>query len=112
MGTPFLLYHWSLTTRRKSINKYGLLPGSKSRCGLWHPPYICFAKSPSFAWALSAMVSENYGEWDLWMTWSNQLNGYEKLESEYRVYHRIRKRDIWHVGTRTYKKRKERRDKK
>jgi hypothetical protein len=62
---------------------------------------------------LSALGSYDYGEWDLWMVWSNSLNGYEKLymgsertvPTEYRVYTRVYKKDIWYVGTREYKKR-------
>uniref|UniRef100_A0A6M3JF93 Uncharacterized protein n=1 Tax=viral metagenome TaxID=1070528 RepID=A0A6M3JF93_9ZZZZ len=47
---------------------------------------------------------------DLWMVWSNNLKGYETLSTdgsgkptEYRVYHRVFKRDIWYVGTRAAK---------
>jgi len=110
---PFPLYHWSPIKRRNGILKYGLCPGKKSRCGCWNPPYVCFSKSPSQAWGLSAMCSRDYGEWDLWMTWSSRLDGYEKLSTdgtgtptEYRVYHRVKKSSIWYVGSRAYKERK------
>jgi len=60
------------------------------------------------AWALSAQVENRYSEWDLWMMWSNQIpHGYEKLENEYRIYDRIHKRKIWHVGMRIFKPRHE-----
>jgi len=108
MAQPFLLFHWSLATRRKGIRKYGLCPGKKSRDGLWRPPYVAFSTSPSKAWGLSALCGDDYGEWDLWMTWSNRLQGYEKLPGEYRVYHRVMKRNIWYVGSRIYAARKNR----
>src|SRR5574343_300047 len=46
--------------RRKQILKRGLCPGSRSRCGQWKPPYICFSDSPSFAWGASAVFSKEY----------------------------------------------------
>jgi hypothetical protein len=104
---PFLLYHWSPKSRRKSIKKYGLCPGSISRCRKWKPPYVCFSNTPSLAWALSGALDNKEREWDLWMTWSDIPSGYELLQktknqdtAEYRVYERIYKRDIWYVGTR------------
>lgn len=62
------------------------------------------------------MMDNEPGIYDLWMVWSNALDGYEKLAvgqrltSEYRVYHRIPKRNIWHVGVREYKPRKSNHD--
>lgn len=113
MAQPFLLYHWSPASRRKQILKEGLCPGKLSRCGQWKPPFVCFCKSPSAAWGLSAMMENENCWWDLWMTYSNTLNGYETLAlgqdhtpTEYRVYHRIKKGDIWYVGSREYTKRK------
>jgi hypothetical protein len=108
---PFILYHWSPIPRRNSILKYGLCPGKRSRCGCWNPPYICLSKSPSQAWGLSAALSKQNGEWDLWMVWSSSLDGYERLymgpernvPTEYRVYHRIKKSLIWYVGSRTHR---------
>jgi hypothetical protein len=47
-------------------------------------------------------------EYDLWMVWSNRLEGFEALPEykggmrEYRVYHRIKKSLIWYVGTRAF----------
>jgi hypothetical protein len=58
--------------------------------------------------------AEKVEEYDLWMVWSNRLEGYELLPQykggmrEYRVYHRIRKKDIWFVGTRSHIPRKRR----
>jgi len=58
-------------------------------------------------------MQDEPGMWDLWMVWSNKLEGYETLAlggdhkpTEYRVYHRIPKRDIWYVGSREYKARR------
>lgn len=102
MGTkrPFLLYHWSPYKNRESIKHYGLCPGKLSKCGKWRPPYVCFAKSPSLAWTL-AKVNCNLRWWDLWMVWSDCLDGYEIINKEYRIYHRIYKRNVWFVGTRS-----------
>jgi len=62
---------------------------------------------------MSARVSRQYGEWDLWMIWSNCLEGYERLSvgtsgksNEYRVYNRIMKSNVWYVGSRMYIPRK------
>lgn len=118
MTRPFLLFHWSPVSRRKQIERRGLCPGSRSRCGEWRPPYICFSRSPSLAWALSAMFSDGPGAWDLWMMWSSVPDGFEKLSTdgsgkptEYRVYERVYKRDLWHVGTRTFRPRKKQNNK-
>lgn len=105
-----LLFHWSPTSRRKQILRRGLMPGSKSVDGLWKPPYVCFADSPSLAWALSGMTSRGsqVKSWDLWQMWSDVPSRMEELPfdddperiKEYRVYERIFKRDLWYVGTR------------
>lgn len=104
------LFHWSPTSRRGQINRRGLVPGSRSVDGLWKPPYVCFAESPSLAWALSGMTTRGapVPSWDLWQMWSNSPSGMEALPfdgdpsrvKEYRVYERIYKRDLWYVGTR------------
>lgn len=105
------LYHWSPTARRGQINRRGLVPGSRSVDGAWKPPFVCFADSPSLAWALSGANHGHHGPaiWDLWMTWLSIPSGVEGLPfdhdpsqiKEYRVYERIYKRDLWMVGTRT-----------
>ena len=111
MALPFILFHWSPVSRRKQVQRRGLCPGSRSRsrCGQWNPPYVCFSHSPSQAWALSAAMMDEPGEWDLWMVWSNVPSSYKTRSNdgsgkptEYRVYERIWKRDIWYVGTRSY----------
>lgn len=108
---PFPLYHWSPVDRRKQILRYGLRPNMRSRCGMWRPPYVCFSDSPSMAWGLSGALSDEPGEWDLWMMWSNEPSGFEALTTgnnrsgkptEFRVYERVFKRSIWHVGVRNH----------
>jgi hypothetical protein len=107
----FILFHWSPIKRRKQIEHDGLCPGKPSRCGLWKPPYVCFSRSPSQAWGLSAMTTDKRDIWDLWMVWSIDVpRGYEILSTdgshkptEYRVYDRIKKSKIWYVGSRFYK---------
>jgi hypothetical protein len=110
---PFLLYHWSPTKNRKSILHDGLCVGKLSRTSTlsgdhYRPKYICFSRSPSAAWALSAMQEPNsLQSWDLWMTWSN-TKPYKTLTcdssqltlTEYRIFERIPKSMVWYVGTR------------
>lgn len=117
-----ILYHWSPKSRRKSILRYGLCPGKLSRCGQWRPPYLCFSDSPSLAWACSAEFNwSKEKHWDLWMMWSNVVDGgfevltlgrvrkYAHEPQEFRLYNeRVPKSKIWHVGTRTCKARKKR----
>ena len=104
--TGFALYHWAPTTRRAQINRYGLRPGSLSSDRLWKPPYICLADSPRLAWDLIGRFRPLIREWDLWWTTSGAVGDHETIPSdngeirEYRVYHRIFKRHLWHVGTR------------
>jgi hypothetical protein len=86
------------------------MPGKKSTDGLWKPPYVCLARDPEHAWNLSGHFRADE-PWDLWQTWEHVLqdpqvitekhrtNGVEYIK-EWRVYHRIYKRDIWYVGTR------------
>lgn len=103
-----LLFHWSPTGRRKQIDRYGLRPGMLSTDRLWKPPYFCLSDSPSLAWALSGGTTRGHDIpwWDLWQLWSDRLEGYEEIYDdgrvkECRVYHRVFKRDIWYVGSRS-----------
>lgn len=116
MRRPFPLYHWSPRDRRKSILRYGLCPNKKSKCGQWRPPYVCFSDSPSLAWGLSGEVSDILGEWDLWMVWSDSPSKYKTLSTttnrsgkptEYRIYERLKKSQIWYVGSRMATKRRQ-----
>jgi hypothetical protein len=98
----FPLYHWSPTARRASIRRLGLVPGRKSLCGQWRPPYVCFSDTPSMAWALSPMHHPEIESWDLWQTWANEIAPYEWLRSmrEVRAYHRVMKSCLWFAGSR------------
>lgn len=108
---PFPLYHWSPSTRRKQIERRGMVPGSWSPDRAWRPPCICYADSPQLAWRLSGALHPEHPSWDLWMTWSDVPSGFEEIPfdgvpgaqgwvKEYRVYERIFKRDLWYVATR------------
>ena len=102
------LFHWSPSTRHRSILRRGLEPGKLSTDRLWRPPYVAYAPHPSLAWALSGRFRPEVESWDLWQTWTSRIEGgYETLFDdrdntikEFRVYERIPKRDIWYVGTR------------
>jgi len=72
-------------------------------------PAICFADSPSWAWALSGgMRWTPPGEWDFWQTWLDRLADLEVLPDdvrpsgiyEVRTANRVMKRDLWYVGSR------------
>ena len=106
MRENFSLYHWAPKARRGQINRFGLKPGSLSSCRQWKPPYVCLADSPSLAWGLIGRFRPQIEEWDLWWTSANACFPYEEIPwddgsvREYRVYHRIFKRDLWMVGSR------------
>ncbi|HEX8489329.1 MAG TPA: hypothetical protein VF642_12345 [Propionibacteriaceae bacterium] len=100
------LYHWAPSARRKQINRYGLRPGQRptTHAGTnWRATWVCFADTPSWAWALSGgQESAPAGEWDLWQTYTDRLtdalilpsiegNGVHEVRTEHRVY----KRDLW-----------------
>lgn len=108
---PFrMLYHWSPKSRRKQIIRYGLRPAM--RCTTTTEVLgscVCFADSPSWAWALSGgMRWTPCGEWDLWQTSLDRLIDPVVLATderpsglyEVRTEHRVYKRDLWLVGTR------------
>jgi hypothetical protein len=109
-----ILYHWSPIERRPSILKLGLVPGKLSKDKIFRPNYICFSSSPSLAWGLSGLRSEIFGEWDLWMTYSNIPTKYitrsvcnkPRCCLEYRIFERIPKSKIWYVGSRELRDRK------
>lgn len=120
---PFLLFHWSPRSRRKSILKYGLKPGCRSNMHTssdpairyWLAPYVCWAKSPSYAWAASAAYARRAGQWDLWCTWSDMAGKYvtrtcgkQWWQREYRTVERVKKMNIWYVGSRKFTPRKKR----
>lgn len=105
-------YHWSPTERRKRIQRHGFLPGSLSLDGDWRPPHTCFSDEPQLAWILSGKIHPEIHEWDLWMVFAHDLEHYEQIldtfidsgrhyVKEYRVYHRIPKRHIHYIATRT-----------
>jgi hypothetical protein len=105
------LYHWTPSSRRKQINRYGLRPAMPSTTSTegYKAPYVCFADSPSWAWALSGgMKWAPTGNWDLWMTYLHNIE--EPIVHatpdrptglyEVRSIHRLYKRNLWYVGSR------------
>ncbi len=104
------LFHWSPVERRKSILRRGLVPGSRCTTSSGRFKVVCFADSPSWAWALSAEICGEPGsEWDLWqcaldlLVEPTILPGEDRASGIYevRTEHRVFKRDLWFVGTRT-----------
>lgn len=109
---PLCLYHWSPSSRRKSIERSGLVPGSFSLGREWRPPHICYSANPHLAFDLSVRIHPEIKEWDLWMVYAWDADRFEAIPEmyrnsdkhyikEYRVYHRIYKRNVHYVGSRT-----------
>lgn len=109
MLSDLVLYHWSPTSRRRSIVRSGLLPGSFSIERDWRPPYICFADDALLAKAL-VRHRVSVDSWDLWAVRPQDLQGWELIFDtypssgrhfikEYRVYHRVFKRHVHFVAT-------------
>lgn len=110
-----VLYHWSPTTNRRSIERLGLTPGRKTLQGDWRPPYIALSDEPRLAWFLSGRMYPEIPSWDLWMVYNEFQDSYEHMEiitdtypttgrtfvKEYRIYERIYKRDVNYIATRT-----------
>lgn len=106
------LYHWSPAGRRRQITRYGLRPHMRAvtTSEAFKAPYVCFADSPSWAWALSGeMPYAPRGEWDLWQTSMDLLTEPVVLPGpgrasgiyEVRTEHRLYKRHLWYVASRT-----------
>ena len=106
------LYHWSPRSRQKQILRYGLMPGKPSLQGEWKPPYVCFADDVRLAWLLSGALHPEIPEWDLWQVYSVDAGRWEAIfdtyvntgrhfVKEYRVYHRIYKRHVHYLASRT-----------
>lgn len=110
-----IIYHWSPTSNRASINKIGLDINRKTLQGVWRPPYVCFSDDPKLAWYLSGRLWPEINSWDLWMCHVSSQNSFDHYEvitdtyvdsgrhyiKEYRVYSRIYKRDLYYLGTKT-----------
>jgi hypothetical protein len=110
------LYHWSPTERRPRINRYGLRVGQPpvTHTEEFRAPYLCFAETPSWAWALSGMRDERKprepGSWDLWQVNVNGKRG-ETVATydddhrwhEVRVHETLRKKRLLYLATREIK---------
>lgn len=107
------LFHWAPTSRRPQIIRYGLRPFMRPTTSINEDGYkanvICFADSPSWAWALSGSMSwAQSGSWDLWETYLDLLHEPKVLASpdrasgiyEVRTETRVYKRNLWYVASR------------
>lgn len=105
MGDSWL-YHWSPVTRHKGISRYGIVPGKRSVCKVWRPPYVAFGLDPLSAWQMSGAIHPEIPEWDLWAVHTEILEGFEMIPyddgspREIRVYDPIPGRDLFYVGAR------------
>lgn len=108
------LFHWAPAVRRRQIIRFGLRPNMRATTSTndqgWRHPVVCLADSPSWAWALSGQQRHApTGDWDLWQTSLDLLTDPVVLPStdrasgihEVRTEHRIYKRCLWWVATRT-----------
>lgn len=106
-GESLVLFHWSPTVRRKSIQRFGLEPGHWDTERLWKPPYVAYALDPLLAWRLSGWFRHKPGtSWDLWQTHTDHVRGFEVVPfddgspKEIRVYQRIYKRHVTYLASR------------
>lgn len=109
-----VLYHWSPSTNRKSINRYGLMINQKTLQGDWRPPYVCLCDDPWLGWYLSGRMFPEIDSWDLWVCHDPSQTSFDHYEiitdtyattgrhfvKEYRIYTRIYKRDLIYLATR------------
>jgi hypothetical protein len=106
-----VLYHWAPRSRRWSIKRFGLVPGSHSVQREWRPPYVCLSDDPILAWNLSGRLHDEIDEWDLWAVFELHIPHLEQIYDTYRdtnrpyvkevrVYERIPKRVLNFIGTR------------
>jgi hypothetical protein len=105
-----MLFHWSPASRRKQILRYGLRPWMRPATSSAAACCVCLADSPSWAWVLSGgMRWTPAGEWDLWQTSLDLLVDPVVLPGpdrpsgiyEVRTEHRLPKRHLWYVGSRS-----------
>ena len=110
-----ILYHWSPSTNRNSINRVGLQINRRTLQGEWRPPYVCFSDDPILAWVLSGRMYPDTPSWDLWACHVPTQDSFDHYEiitdtfpdtgrhyvKEYRIYTRVYKRDLHYIATRT-----------
>jgi hypothetical protein len=114
LDRDLLLFHWAPRERRKQIVRFGLRPAMRPTTHVstgWRAPYICLADSPRWAWGLSGhQSSAPPGDWDLWQVWASRVTQPYVMPGdpdtgngihEVRTQHRIFKRHLWLVASRT-----------
>lgn len=92
---PTVLYHWSPSRNRVSIEREGLRPGAPSNTfPEWAAPHVCYGETPAAALALTLLDDEL----DLWMV---RTDGHAFASAnegqEWRCGDRV---EAWWVGTR------------
>ena len=106
------LYHWAPASRRKQINRRGLVPGQRPTVSSgddgFRQPHVCLSPTPSLAWSLSGGMpwTADVLEWDLWQVRLEpdddvQIRGqWGAVIEEVQVRNRIPKSRLWLVGSR------------
>jgi hypothetical protein len=105
----FLVYHWSPSERRSSIEERGLRirQESVSAPGQVRYPYVAFALDPLDAWEMSGhFFGAEILSWDLWGVRASRLAGFEVIPMddggvrELRSYRSIPARHVTYIATR------------
>lgn len=91
-----LAYHWAPTSRRKAIERRGLVPGSRSRNGAWRPPFVCLSRDPAYAIASTDAQVPIAEPMDLWkldlaeldlpreeFDWHDEMRFYERIPARF-----------------------------
>lgn len=100
-----LAFHWSPTSRRKGIQRRGLVPGSRSRCGQWRPPFVALSRDPAYGIASTdaqTPVTESMDLWQIDLTDVDVPREEFDWHDEMRFYEPIPKRFLTLLGTREY----------
>ena len=103
-----LAYHWSPSSRRKSIQAHGLRIRQASAHAPIRYPMICLCLDPLDAWSMSGgTFLTDEPAWDLWAVYAGDLrHGFEVIPTddrrirELRVYRSIPAAAVRYIATR------------
>ena len=97
-----LAYHWAPASRRRAIERRGLVPGSRSRDGAWRPPFVCLSREPAYAIASTDAQSPVTEPMDLWQLDLDEAGPREEFDwhDEIRIYERVPARLLTLLATR------------
>lgn len=103
-----VMFHWSPTSRRDDILKFGLMPNQLNIVASGPLSHVCLSTSPSVAWSLSGGTGwTEVDDWDLWQVRLGENDRvYIRPEfgseiTEVTVRNVIAPDRIWYVGSRS-----------